>query len=102
MRVAKKSTTQAIAEMLAPMDLAAARVGIDNHSTGTPVVDVVFPPNNRYKVDFAEIKRGLREDYVILHFCDPDNGDMITFNLSENDVEFHSAGPDKRPAAPML
>jgi|SRR5271154_838058 len=101
MKAENKNTLQSVVELLAPMDWAEARVGIDNFSTGTPVVDVVFPKNNRYKVDFAEIKRALREHYIILHFCAPD-GETITFWLSKNDVEFHQTGPNKRRATPIL
>jgi hypothetical protein len=59
---------------------------------------VSFPKKTPYGVDFAEIKRALREHYVILRFSAPDHGESVTFWLDKGDVQFHSPRP-KNPFA---
>lgn len=100
--IKKKQTLGAIAQLVAGTDMAPAWVGIENLSTGTPVINVVFPENNLSGVDYSEAKRALHEHYVIVVFSPPDGRESITFWLSEADVEFHSAGPNERPAPPIL
>ena len=100
--IKKKQTPGAIAQLLAGTDLAPAWVNIENLSTGTPVISIVFPKNNFSGVDYPEVKRALRGDHVIVIFSPPDERETITFWLSEADVEFHEGGPNKRPAPPIL
>jgi len=81
-------------------DQTPAWVGIDNLSNRTPVVTVSFPKENRFGVNFTEIKKALQEHSVILYFSSPDHSEAFEFWLSEDNAAFHAAQLKKREVAP--
>jgi phosphopantetheinyl transferase len=77
-------------------------VGVESISAGNPVVTVIFPKKNECGIDFAQIKRALRDDSVILHFSSADERESFKFVLKKSDVASHSVRPKKRPVAPII
>ena len=66
MKICKIIVTTDFEKALGDACLAPAFVGIDNFSTGTPVINVVIPKKNMYGENFAAIKRAIREHALIL------------------------------------
>jgi hypothetical protein len=92
----------AFEEALGGTCLAPAWVGIESISAGNPVVTMIFPKRNEYGIDFAQIKRALRDDSVILDFSSADERESFTFLLNKSDVASHSVRPKRRPVAPII
>ncbi len=100
MKIYKIIVTTDFEKALGDACLAPAFVGINNFSTGTPVINVVIPKKNMYGANFAAIKGAIREHVLILRLFPLDEGESFTFWLDKSKLESHWVRPKKRSVAP--
>jgi hypothetical protein len=94
------SVDNAFDQLLGAVGLSPASVGYQG-GRHTPVIDVRLL-NNLYDVDFAAIKRALRDDHVILCLSSPDGRESLEFLLHESDVGVHVIRPNDTVSIPHV
>ena len=88
----KNAVLSEVVASIMPLDSVPAWVGVDNFSTGTPIVDVIVPKWTRF-VTFEEMKRAVREHYLIFNVTSPDLRESLQFLLNEKEVDVFHRGP---------